>query len=178
MPPSVARLEAEPITLETVRAVAKANFDAGYRFVTLSVHNLGDGNLDIIYHYDKNLNMRHYRLTVPLGQAVPSISDIYFCALLVENESRDQYGITWDGLILDFQGSLYLEKDTPPPLLRGPSCTLSTVTKKEGARHVPYDHSFRTAASGFAGTDPSPACHGQRNRGRSPSQAWLRPPRT
>ena len=32
MPPSVARLEAEPITLETVRAVAKANFDAGYRF--------------------------------------------------------------------------------------------------------------------------------------------------
>ena len=36
----------------------------------------------------------------------------------------------WDGLILDFQGSLYLEKDTPPPLLRGPSCTLSTVTKK------------------------------------------------
>ena len=160
MPPSVARLEAEPITLETVRAVAKANFDAGYRFVTLSVHNLGDGNLDIIYHYDKNLNMRHYRLTVPLGQAVPSISDIYFCALLVENESRDQYGITWDGLILDFQGSLYLEKDTPPPLLRGPSCTLST------------------AASGFAGTDPSPACHGQRNRGRSPAQARLRPPRT
>ena len=50
--------------------------------------------------------------------------------MLVENESRDQYGITWDGLILDFQGSLYLEKDTPPPLLRGPSCTLSTVTKK------------------------------------------------
>ena len=101
MPPSVARLEAEPITLEMVRPVAKANFDAGYRFVTLSVHNLGDGNLDIIYHYDKNLN-----------------------------ESRDQYGINWDGLILDFQGSLYLEKDTPPPLLRGPSCTLSTVTKK------------------------------------------------
>ena len=75
MPPSVARLEAEPITLEMVRPVAKANFDAGYRFVTLSVHNLGDGNLDIIYHYDKNLTMRHYRLTVPLGQAVPSISD-------------------------------------------------------------------------------------------------------
>ena len=51
MPPSVARLEAEPITLETVRAVAKANFDAGYRFVTLSVHNLGDGNLDIIFRH-------------------------------------------------------------------------------------------------------------------------------
>lgn len=98
MPPSLLSLEAEPITLGNgPRLWPKANFDAGYRFVTLSVHNLGDGNLDIIYHYDKNLNMRHYRLTVPLGQAVPSISDIYFCALLVENESRDQYGITWDG---------------------------------------------------------------------------------
>ncbi len=130
MPPSVARLEAEPPTRETARSGAKAHFDAWHRFVTLPVHNLGDGNLDIIYHYDKNLTMRSYRLTVPIGQAVPSISDIYFCALLVENESRDQYGINWEGLILDFQGSLYLEKDTPPPLLRGPSCTLSTVTKK------------------------------------------------
>ncbi|MEG2004796.1 MAG: NADH-quinone oxidoreductase subunit C [Bilophila sp.] len=130
MPPSVARLVAEPITLETVRSVAQANFDAGYRFVTLSVVNLGNGNLDIIYHYDKNLTMRHYRVTVPIGQNVPSISDIYFCAMLIENESRDQYGIIWDGLIIDFEGSLYLEKDTPPPLLRGPSCTISTVSKK------------------------------------------------
>ena len=177
MPPSVARLEAEPITLETVRAVAKANFDAGYRFVTLSVHNLGDGNLDIIYHYDKNLNMRHYRLTVPLGQAVPSISDIYFCALLVENESRDQYGITWDadprfpGQPLSGKG--HAAAASPWPFLHP-----FHRHQKVGSASCPVRSSFRTAASGFAGTDPSPACHGQRNRGRSPAQARLRPPRT
>lgn len=130
MPPSVAHLVTGLIIVDTVRSVAQANFDAGFRFVTLSVVNLGDGNLDIIYHYDKNLNMRHYRLTVPIGQTVPSISDIYFCAMLIENESRDHYGIIWDGLVIDFEGSLYLEKDTPPPLLRGPSCTISTVSKK------------------------------------------------
>ena len=126
---SVARLEAEPITLDTVRTVARANFDAGYRLVTMSVVNLGDGHLDIIYHYDKKLDMRHYRLTVPVLSTVPSISDIYFCAMLIENESRDHYGIVWDGLVVDFEGSLYLEKDTPPPLLRGPSCTISTIMK-------------------------------------------------
>ena len=42
---------------------------------------------------------------------------------------RDHYGIVWDGLVVDFEGSLYLEKDTPPPLLRGPSCTISTIMK-------------------------------------------------
>ena len=126
---SVARLEAEPITLDMVRSVARAHFDAGFRLVTLSVVNLSDGNLDIIYHYDKNLEMRHFRLTVPVLSTVPSISDTYFCALLIENESRDHYGIVWDGLIVDFEGSLYLEKDTPPPLLRGPSCTISTIMK-------------------------------------------------
>lgn len=126
---SVERLTAEPISLDQVRPVAQANWDAGYRLVTLSVVNLGDGQLDIIYHYDRNLTMRHYRLRVPVGQTVPSISDIYFCAMLVENESRDHYGIIWDGIVVDFQGGLYLEKETPPPLLRGPSCTISTVAK-------------------------------------------------
>lgn len=127
MPNHVDILEAEPLSLDRVREVARANFEAGFRLVTLSVVNLGDGNLDIIYHYDKHLEMRHYRLTVPIGVTVPSISDIYFCAMLIENESRDHYGITWDGLVIDFQGCLYLEKDTPPPLLRGPSCTISTI---------------------------------------------------
>ena len=127
MPNHVDILEAEPLSLDRVREVARANCEAGFRLVTLSVVNLGDGNLDIIYHYDKHLEMRHYRLTVPIGVTVPSISDIYFCAMLIENESRDHYGITWDGLVIDFQGCLYLEKDTPPPLLRGPSCTISTI---------------------------------------------------
>lgn len=126
---SVQRLVAESISLDEVRPVAIANLEAGYRLVTLSVVNLGNGNLDIIYHYDKNMIMRHYRLTVPIGSTVPSISNIYFCAVLIENESRDHYGIIWDGIILDYEGCLYLEKDTPPPLLRGPSCTISTVLK-------------------------------------------------
>lgn len=126
----VDRLEATTITLDEVKSIARAHFEAGYRFVTLSVVNLGDGNLDIIYHYDKNLEMRHYRLTVPVHSTVPSISDIYFCSMLVENEARDHYGIIWEGIVIDFQGHLYLEKEMPPAFLRGPSCTFSTVSRQ------------------------------------------------
>lgn len=129
MPTSVERLEARAISRDEVRETARANHDAGYRLVTMSVARAGDAAFDIIYHYDKDLEMRHYRLTVPVGESVPSISDIYFCALLVENEVRDLFGITWEGLILDFQGRLYLEDDAPAPLLRGPSCTISTVLR-------------------------------------------------
>lgn len=126
----VDRLTATPISIDEVKTIARANFEAGYRFITLTVVNLGDGNLDIIYHFDKNLEMRHYRLTVPTNSVVPSISDIYFCAMLVENEARDHYGITWEGIVIDFQGHLYLEKEMPPALLRGPSCTISTVSRQ------------------------------------------------
>lgn len=125
----VDRMVAEVITKDQVKVLARSLFEAGYRLVTLSVVNLGDGRLDIIYHYDKHLEMKHYRLTVNTGETVPSISDIYFCSVLVENEARDHYGIHWDGIVLDFEGHLYLEKEMPPALLRGPSCTISTISR-------------------------------------------------
>lgn len=129
MPNHVDRLVAEPITADQLHCTARSLFEAGYRFITLSVVNLGYNQLDIIYHFDKNLEMKHYRLTVNIGDPVPSISDVYFCAMLVENEAKDHYGIQWTGLVVDFQGHLYLEKEMPPALLRGPSCTISTVSR-------------------------------------------------
>lgn len=125
----VDRLVAEVITKDQVKVIARSLFEAGYRFITLSVVNLGNGKLDIIYHYDKHLEMKHCRLTVEVGDVVPTISDIYFCAVLIENESRDHFGIHWEGIVLDFEGHLYLEKEVAPALLRGPSCTISTVSR-------------------------------------------------
>lgn len=49
MPPSVALLEAQPITADEVRAVARANREAGYRLVTISVTQLENETLDILF---------------------------------------------------------------------------------------------------------------------------------
>jgi len=127
--PSVVWFEAETITLDQVKSMAQENKDAGHRFLTMTVVNLNNDFLDILYHFDNNLAMHHYRLTVAVGVPVPTISDIYFCSLLIENESRDHYGIIFEGLVLDFKGSLYLEPDIIAPLMRGPSCTISTGIK-------------------------------------------------
>ena len=83
----------------------------GYRFVTLSCTELDASSIDILYHFDKDLELTHLRLTTAKADPVPSISPVYFAALLVENEIQDFFGLKFEGLAVDFQGTLYLEEE-------------------------------------------------------------------
>jgi ech hydrogenase subunit D len=103
--------------------VAKAKVD-GYRFVTLSCVEVDENTVDIFYHFDKDLVMKHYRLTVPKSAAVHSISAVYFAAFLVENEIQDLFGIRFSGLAVDYQGTFYLEEE----VRRTPFCRYSIAT--------------------------------------------------
>ena len=61
----------------------------GYRLVTLSCMEIDETTVDILYHFDKDLELKHLRLTAAKRSPVPSISPVYFAALLVENEIQD-----------------------------------------------------------------------------------------
>ncbi|MDR2743673.1 MAG: NADH-quinone oxidoreductase subunit C, partial [Desulfovibrio sp.] len=52
----------------------------------------------------------------------------YFCALLIENETQDQFGVRFEGLPLDYQGAMYLEGE----VARGPYFTMTTVRRASG----------------------------------------------
>ena len=119
--------EATPITLDEVRGVAKRMFAGSWRLVTQTVNDRGDEGVDILFHYDKDLEEQHFRLTVSKGTVIPSISGIYFAALLVENENRDLFGLEYEGLVLDFNRTLYLEEAGDP--IVAPFCKISTFTK-------------------------------------------------
>ena len=119
--------EATPITLDEVRSVAKRMFAGSWRLVTQTANDRGDEGVDILFHYDKDLEEQHFRLTVPKGTVIPSISGIYFAALLVENENRDLFGLEYEGLVLDFNRTLYLEEAGDP--IVAPFCKISTFTK-------------------------------------------------
>jgi len=93
----------------------------GYRLVTLSCTELDETTLDILYHFDKGLELTHLRLTTAKADPVPSISPVYFAALLVENEIQDFFGLKFEGLAVDFQGMLYLEEEA----IRTPYCRFS-----------------------------------------------------
>lgn len=100
--------------LDTVREV-KAE---GYRLITTTCLQTADG-LDIIYHFDRNYQMKHLRLSIALDQEVPSISGIYPGAFLTENEMKDFFGLKVSDLPIDYNGRLFLAEDAPvSPMLK------------------------------------------------------------
>ncbi|MDL2268287.1 NADH-quinone oxidoreductase subunit C [Desulfovibrio sp. OttesenSCG-928-G15] len=115
------------ISLGEVQSTAKSMMDDGWRLITMTVTDLGDAGYDHLYHFDKNLEQKDFRVTITKGAKVPSISGIYFAAMLIENENRDLFGLEYEGLVLDFNRTLYLEECGEP--LTAPFCKISTFTK-------------------------------------------------
>jgi ech hydrogenase subunit D len=119
-----------PVTIQTlVGDAAKAKAE-GCRLVTLSCLEVDETNLEILYHFDRNLRLKHLRLRTPKGSTVPSISPVYFAAALVENEIQDFFGIRFEGLAIDYQGTFYLEEEAK----KTPFCRFSIQSRE---RQVP-----------------------------------------
>jgi ech hydrogenase subunit D len=101
----------------------------GYRFVTLSsVHC--DDRFDVLYHFDRDLEMKHFRICLPKGESLPSISGIYLAAFMVENEIKDGFGIDFKGLAIDFEGHFMLADDVQ----KHPFCTVSVESQPAQTR--------------------------------------------
>ena len=90
----------------------KLQYD-NYRFVTATCVDNNDGTFDVIYHFDRDLKLKNYRVKVSKGAEVPSISKIYFCALLVENEIKELFGLNITNIAIDYGGHLLLSDDAP-----------------------------------------------------------------
>lgn len=119
--------EPTPITLEDVVPTAKQMLNDGWRFITQTVFDKGEEGFEILFHYDRDLEEKDFRLSTPKGTRIPSISGLYFAAMLIENENRDLFGLEYDGLVLDFNRTLYLEEAGDP--ITAPFCKISTFTK-------------------------------------------------
>lgn len=90
----------------------------GFRFVTCTGLQ-SDGNVDVIYHFDRDYQMQHLRLSVTPDTPVPSISAVYPGAFLAENELQDFFGLKVTGLPIDYHGRLFLAEDAPvAPMLK------------------------------------------------------------
>lgn len=106
------------MTRETIVSEVMNMKNEGYRFVTMTTALTGEDMVDVLYHFDKNLDIVHLRLPALLSEPVPSVSGVYFCALLAENELQDLFGMKFTGLVLDFKRTLYLDEEiTTVPLV-------------------------------------------------------------
>jgi ech hydrogenase subunit D len=98
-------LELIPVAalLDKVRALR----DGGYRLVQIGANRLPD-QVEITYSFDLNGRLTNLRVILPATEPrLPSISSIYGCVILYENEIHDLFNIAVDGMAVDFQGHLY-----------------------------------------------------------------------
>lgn len=103
----------------------------GYRFITATCVDNGDGTNDLLYHFDKKMVMKHAKITIAKEEEVPSISKIYFCAILVENELKELFGININNIAIDYGGHMLLSDEE----LVSPMSRQITIVKKGEATH-------------------------------------------
>jgi len=95
------------ITPDSLVAEAQKLMDNGYRFIIADVFELEDG-FDLLYEFGKDFDVTTLRMKVAKGTEIPSISPIFFNALLIENENQDIFGLKYKNLVVDFGGRLYV----------------------------------------------------------------------
>jgi ech hydrogenase subunit D len=97
----------ELIPLETLIDRVGGFRQQGARLVQIGATRLPDRH-ELIYSFEVKGCLTNLRLHLPSEDAhLPSISAIYGCAVLYENELHDLFGVKVSGMAIDFQGNFY-----------------------------------------------------------------------
>ncbi len=108
----------ETVAAEELLDRAQVAADRGLRFVTATCLD-GRDSLEVYYHFAEGDSLSHLRVIVPRGRSLPSISGIYMCAFLVENEIKELFGLAITDIVIDYKGRLLLTEGGPvTPMLK------------------------------------------------------------
>jgi ech hydrogenase subunit D len=104
MSPNEQTLEVIPLDalLDQVRAMHQQEA----RLVQIGATRLPE-QIELTYSFDLPGRLASLRVLVAPTTHVPSISSIYWCAFLYENEIHDLFEVPFDGIAIDFKGNLY-----------------------------------------------------------------------
>ena len=95
------------VTPETLVAKVQELKEQGWRLVQIGATPLKD-TIEVNYSFDKEGKFQNLRAVVPgQGAALPSVSGVYWCAFIYENELHDLFNIAVSGIAIDFKGTLY-----------------------------------------------------------------------
>ena len=118
----------EIITVETLPDKARAMREQGRRLVQISAVQLPDA-IELTYSFDLDSRLTNLRLLLPVEKpGLPSISSIYLCAVLYENEIHDLFGVQVDGMAIDFKGNFYKTAVKYPFASPKVACATGTAT--------------------------------------------------
>ena len=98
--------EFRTVPADTVVSEAQRISGEKYRLIQICATKLGD-RYEILYTFGKDYDMINLKIEVEPGAELSSISCIYPCAYLYENEIHDLFGIPVTQINIDFHGGLY-----------------------------------------------------------------------
>ena len=97
----------ELVTIDALLEKVRTKKNQGCRLVQMSATRLPE-QVELTYSFDLDSRLTNLRLSLPgVDTCVPSISSIYGCAILYENEIHDLFNVKVDGLTVDFHGNFY-----------------------------------------------------------------------
>ncbi|MBI5380761.1 MAG: NADH-quinone oxidoreductase subunit C [Opitutae bacterium] len=96
-----------PLSPDALVAKVRELHAEGYRLVQIGATTLGE-TIELNYSFDRAGTLLNLRLQLPAAAAhVPSISSVYWCAFLYENEIHDLFRVHVEGIAVDYQGKFY-----------------------------------------------------------------------
>ena len=120
------RNKAEVITMDeksTIKKITLADFfpavlamkDEGWRLAQICAVTI-DGGYELSYSFcdDKSYEMVTLRLEIEENQEVASITHIYPCAFIQENEAAELFGVNISHIKPDYHDKLYRINETAP----------------------------------------------------------------
>jgi hypothetical protein len=108
----------------------------GWRFVALSGTTVEQG-VELLYSFSNHKEFEQLRLIVSSGETVPAISDIYFNALVFENEVHDLFGVNIEGIAIDFGGHFYaVSVPTPMNPVSAQAQSAFNITYRQPAKEA------------------------------------------
>lgn len=124
--------EAKQITPEQLINETQAMFDADYRFVTATCVDEIE-QFRIIYSFDRETELVNLEVAIGKQDELPSVSGVYLCAFLVENEIKELFGVNISNIAVDLGGRLYMiEGADPHPMTRKEEKKVAKGVKKNG----------------------------------------------
>lgn len=103
----------EPIAMEQFLPLVIRFKMEGWRVVQICASRL-PGQYELSYSFAKGYDMRTLRLIVGQEEPVSSITQVYPCAFMQENEVAELFGVKIESIENDYRHKLYrIERDTP-----------------------------------------------------------------
>lgn len=103
-------IEAQPIveiTPETLVAKVREMRHQCYRLVQIGATPCKE-TVEVNYSFDRDGRFITLRVRIPaLGAILPSVSEVYWCAFIYENELHDLFKIEVIGNAVDYKGQFY-----------------------------------------------------------------------